>query len=583
MKSVQPFRVAFLVGSDDWSTVATIEAVSKIAGVKIVAVLLDSNVLPLKRRLQNLRRNITREGFSYFFTRLIARLRSSTDELAERAIIDGAKVRGMLRNAFPDRCFNLTDLAAKYGIRLLKVENLNSPECAAMLLECHADLGIVQGTRILKEATFSIPRLGSINVHKGAVPGYRGSTPAFWELFDGASSAGVTIHFVTKQMDAGDIVETGEVAIHSNETPITLRDKLDRASICVLVRAVEAIRTDTAKRRKQTNLGIKPRTKPTVQQRAELRRRLPHFEELSDKEVLLRNCCSLALYYSGLYDFVRKRRKNPNAAILLYQRVKDHAHGSLTVDEARFAAQLLAIRERYPVITSEYLVEKLAYREFISLTSIVVHFDHCCDEVQQQCMPILLTLGIPATAFIRHSGFVSSSRASEHDLEERPLSFSDCTVEHLQQWTSRGFEIGLHTGHNVDSAECELGSLISEIASSRQELERITSKQVTLFSYPFGPLQDIRPEVAEVVRQSGCKAMFTLSKGFVNAGTDLYNMPRISVSFTHNPLWLLMEVENLTFTALISRFRSSMRKFNWVSVSRGKSCNLPRSSRARSR
>src|SRR5206468_1493286 len=97
---------------------------------------------------------------------------------------------------------------------------------------------------------------------------------------------------------------------------------------------------------------------------------------------------------------------------------------ALTVDRFRFAAQLLAIRKRYPLITSEDLVEKLARRDFIPPTSVAVHFDDRYQEVQQQGMPILVALGIPATAFV-NSGFVNSDRVFEHDLETSPFRFAN--------------------------------------------------------------------------------------------------------------------------------------------------------------
>ena len=68
--------------------------------------------------------------------------------------------------------------------------------------------------------------MGSINLHKGKAPIYRGMPPGFWELYDGATTAGVTVHHVATKLDAGDIVDTGEVAISPRDTPDSLLEKL---------------------------------------------------------------------------------------------------------------------------------------------------------------------------------------------------------------------------------------------------------------------------------------------------------------------------------------------------------------------
>ncbi|HZH33313.1 MAG TPA: formyltransferase family protein, partial [Pyrinomonadaceae bacterium] len=70
----------------------------------------------------------------------------------------------------------------------------------------NADLGVVYGTNIIRESVFSVPRLGSINLHQGLAPLYRGSAPVFWELFNDEREVGVTVHRVATKVDTGDII-----------------------------------------------------------------------------------------------------------------------------------------------------------------------------------------------------------------------------------------------------------------------------------------------------------------------------------------------------------------------------------------
>ncbi len=68
-----------------------------------------------------------------------------------------------------------------------------------------ADLGILYGTNIIKETVFSVPKLGSINIHQGLAPLYRGGPTVFWELFNDEKEVGITVHFVAAKVDTCDI------------------------------------------------------------------------------------------------------------------------------------------------------------------------------------------------------------------------------------------------------------------------------------------------------------------------------------------------------------------------------------------
>ncbi len=68
------------------------------------------------------------------------------------------------------------------------------------------DLGVVVGTHVLHRDLFAIPRLGCVNLHLGAAPEFRGSSPAFYEMLEGVPEAGVTIHRVTEALDGGNIL-----------------------------------------------------------------------------------------------------------------------------------------------------------------------------------------------------------------------------------------------------------------------------------------------------------------------------------------------------------------------------------------
>jgi len=92
------------------------------------------------------------------------------------------------------------------GLSVHRFADLHDPDCLAALRDFDADLGVVAGTYILKKDVFLVPRLGCINLHSGKVPEYRGAAPAFWELYNGEDSVGITIHRVTERVDQGPVL-----------------------------------------------------------------------------------------------------------------------------------------------------------------------------------------------------------------------------------------------------------------------------------------------------------------------------------------------------------------------------------------
>ena len=539
-------KVVFLAGSDTASTREAVEAVCSLPDIKPVGILLDEGHSASSRRLRNFGNNIRRDGFGYPFFRILGIVRRLTDSLVSRSACRRADVLNALRKAFPERCFSLDDTARRHSLDLCRVPDLNGPAAVAKLLSLEADLGIVLGTRVLRRDIFSVPRLGCINLHKGHVPDYRGLPPGFWELYDGAESAGITVHFVDSGLDTGDVIATSEIPIEPLDTPDTLLEKLHREGKRVLAEAVSSIQRDSFRRTPQPRSSRKPRTKPSRTDVASLRSRLPHWKTRGDAAASLKNLYSLAVYWSGIYAAVRAwhRARGSRAAILLYHRVNDYAGDVLTAGTEAFAAQLLALAERYPVIDTASLVRAIAGKQPFPATSIAIHFDDCYRDVYTNGAPILKALNFPAVFFVS-SGFLDTDRAFAHDQERYPFRFENLRSGDLRGWAAEGFAVGAHTVNHVDLGTCTLDRARVEIVESGRELAAVLGTPVTLFSFPFGSVRNIRGETAEIVMRSSYEALFAAHGGFVNRSTELSDIPRIGCSGDTRPLYLLLEVEGL--------------------------------------
>ena len=105
--------------------------------------------------------------------------------------------------------------------------------------------------RILPEEILNAPKYGSINVHSSLLPAYRGAAPINWAILDGLDEAGVTIMYMAKELDAGDIIHTVKTPIDRNETAQELTMRLAELGAQALSETVEMLAAGTAVRTPQ--------------------------------------------------------------------------------------------------------------------------------------------------------------------------------------------------------------------------------------------------------------------------------------------------------------------------------------------
>jgi len=93
------------------------------------------------------------------------------------------------------------------------VDDLHAAEVRAKIAALEPDLGLIYGAPVLRPEVYSIPAFGTLGIHHGRVPHYRGKKTTFWEIYNGERVAGVTIQRVNTGIDTGDVLRVGEVEI----------------------------------------------------------------------------------------------------------------------------------------------------------------------------------------------------------------------------------------------------------------------------------------------------------------------------------------------------------------------------------
>jgi methionyl-tRNA formyltransferase len=133
------------------------------------------------------------------------------------------------------------EVAERLEIPVLQPTNLKDPGFQQELKELAADLQIVVAFRMLPEAVWDMPPLGTFNLHASLLPNFRGAAPINWALIQGEQETGVTTFFLQHEIDTGNILFQEKVAILPEDNLGSLYEKLMGMGADLVLRTVESI------------------------------------------------------------------------------------------------------------------------------------------------------------------------------------------------------------------------------------------------------------------------------------------------------------------------------------------------------
>jgi len=144
--------------------------------------------------------------------------------------------------------------AAKHGLKILQPEKLKNPEFLEELESLNADLQIVVAFRMLPEVVWSMPPMGTVNLHASLLPQYRGAAPINWAIINGEKETGVTSFKLQHEIDTGNILLQEVIPIAENETAGELHDRMKEIGAQLLVKTVEGLANGTLQEKPQENI-----------------------------------------------------------------------------------------------------------------------------------------------------------------------------------------------------------------------------------------------------------------------------------------------------------------------------------------
>lgn len=107
--------------------------------------------------------------------------------------------------------------------------------------------------QIIPESILNYPRLGCVNVHASLLPKNRGGAPIHWAIIKGEEKTGITIMYMDKGMDSGDIIKQESIDILDSDNVGTLHDKLSVLGAKLLMETLPSIIEGTNERIKQND------------------------------------------------------------------------------------------------------------------------------------------------------------------------------------------------------------------------------------------------------------------------------------------------------------------------------------------
>lgn len=144
------------------------------------------------------------------------------------------------------------EVAVKHGLPVYQPEKLAQSEDLEKLIALDADLIVTAAFgQILPESLLNAPKLGAINVHASLLPKYRGGAPIHQAIIDGQKEMGISIMYMVKKLDAGDIISQRAIAIEDQDDVGSMHDKLSFLGADLLKETLPSIINGTNQRIEQ--------------------------------------------------------------------------------------------------------------------------------------------------------------------------------------------------------------------------------------------------------------------------------------------------------------------------------------------
>ena len=151
-------------------------------------------------------------------------------------VVDKASGRGQKVHQSPVKTY-----AVEHDLPLFQPEKLRNEEFLSQIQSLNADIFVVVAFRMMPKVLFSMPRLGTFNLHASLLPDYRGAAPINYAVINGETKSGVTTFFINEKIDEGNILLQAATEISPEDNAGTLHDRLMEIGAKLVVETLDGL------------------------------------------------------------------------------------------------------------------------------------------------------------------------------------------------------------------------------------------------------------------------------------------------------------------------------------------------------
>ena len=225
--------------------------------------------------------------------------------------------------------------------------------------------------------------------------------------------------------------------------------------------------------------------------------------------------------------------------VLNYHKI-DNTFISLAVRPDDFDAQMKYLRDHdYHTITPDELYDSLAGTGELPENPVLITFDDGYEDNYTNAYPILKKYGFKATIFVV-TGFLDKHKKGYLSWDE------------AREMNKNGINIESHTVNHKSMTDLTDDQLRSELVDSKKKAETELGHEVNYIAYPTGTYN---LHIAQMVKEAGYKAAFTIKYGNVDKASNIYALERVPIFHT--------EDTNKDFKERI-RYQPLFESFGWM-------------------
>jgi peptidoglycan/xylan/chitin deacetylase (PgdA/CDA1 family)/folate-dependent phosphoribosylglycinamide formyltransferase PurN len=387
------------------------------------------------------------------------------------------------------------------GVAFHVTQDLHDAASLEFVRNLDVDLGLIYGTRILKPALFTIPKRGSINIHKHKLPDYRGGGgPGIWEMAEGCTEQAVTVHRVVEEVDAGAVIGARSFAIEPLDTLESVQLKADVISVDLIVDVLrdEALgRTVDRPQPAGGRLykGYQPHQQHAIECR--IRKSRVRWRPLYVRPLLKRLVRIALLPLLAIRNHRRRTARNFPVIVLFHHLTADRPK-HMALPTAQFLRQVRYLKKHYRIVSLERAVELLRDGD-IDVPTVVLTLDDGYAENFNGLRAIAELEQVPFTICVCTQHTAEQSELT-HDVARGERGFPAMGWNEVRYLERHGVTFASHTRTHFDCGKGDYARLVEEIVGSKREMEAALGHAVDTFAFPKGMPENI-PALANGIAQ----------------------------------------------------------------------------------